>query len=77
MSEIVQALEKVHIVIFGTLTCCALLHSIWNFKAAQMNMHYSLIGELILYVGHDAAAVQPKIFLAQKVKAKALLISVW
>ena len=38
------------IVVVGTLTCCALLHSLCDLKEAQMNIQHSLIQELMLYV---------------------------
>ena len=37
------------IVVIGALTYCALLHYIYNLKAAQMNVQHSLILELMLY----------------------------
>ena len=37
------------VVVFGVLICCALLHSVWDLKAAQMNMWHSLIQELMLH----------------------------
>ena len=37
------------IVVVGALTHCALLHSVCDLKAAQMNMQSSLIQELLLY----------------------------
>ena len=37
------------IVIFGALLHCALLHSVDDVKAAQMNMQHSLIQEYMLY----------------------------
>ena len=33
----------------SVLTCCALLHSMWDLKAAQMNLQHSLILEFLLY----------------------------
>ena len=47
---------------------CALLHSMPNFKAAQMNMQYSLIQELILYefeLGHNSAETTKYICCAE------------
>ena len=47
----------VSVVVVGALTCCALLHLVCDLKAAQMNMQYSLIQELMLYkfkLGHNA-----------------------
>ena len=44
--------------VFGVLTCCALLHSMYDLKAAQMNMQCSLIWELMLHkfeLGHNAS----------------------
>ena len=38
-----------NIVIFGVLTRWELLHSVSGLKATQMNVQYSLIGELRLY----------------------------
>ena len=37
------------IVVVGVLTCCALLHSMCNLKATQMNVLYSFIWEFMLY----------------------------
>ena len=37
------------IVVVGALTRCALLHCVCDLKAAQINVGYSLIRELILY----------------------------
>ena len=37
------------IVVVGVLTCYALLHSMFDLKAAQMNVKHILIQELILY----------------------------
>ena len=37
------------IMVVGVLACCALLHSMWDSKAAQMNVQHSLIQELMLY----------------------------
>ena len=37
------------IVVVGALTHCVLLNSMWDLKAAQMNLHFSLIWELIVY----------------------------
>ena len=37
------------IVVVGTLTCCALLHPVCDLKAAQKNVLYNLIWELIFY----------------------------
>ena len=45
------------IMVVGVLPCCALFHSVCNFKGAQMNMQCSLIHELMLdkfKVGHNA-----------------------
>ena len=45
------------IVVVGALTFYALLHLVCDLKAAQMNMQYSLIQELMLYkfkLGHNA-----------------------
>ena len=36
------------IVVVGVLTCCALLYSISDLKAEQMNVQCSLIWELML-----------------------------
>ena len=36
------------IVVVGALTRCALLHSMYDLKAAQMDLQYSLIHKLIL-----------------------------
>ena len=38
------------IMVVGVLTCCALLHSLCDLKAAQMNMQCSVIQELMLWV---------------------------
>ena len=35
--------------VVSALTCCALLHSVCNLKATQMNMQHCLIWELVLY----------------------------
>ena len=35
--------------VVSALTYCTLLHSMWDFKAPQMNMQYSLIQKLLLY----------------------------
>ena len=37
------------IMVIGVLTCCALLHSMCDLKATQMNMQCSLIWKLMLY----------------------------
>ena len=37
------------IIVVGALICCALIHSMFDLKAAQMNMLCSLIWELMLY----------------------------
>ena len=45
------------IVVVGALTCCALLHSVHDLKAAQMSVECSLIHELMFYkfeLGHIA-----------------------
>ena len=49
--------------IVGVLTHGALLHSVFDLKAAQMNMQFCPIWELMLY-----KFKQPKIFVVQKVK---------
>ena len=46
------------IVVVGALTRCALRHSVWDLKAAQINMQGSLIWEFMLYkfrLGHNVA----------------------
>ena len=35
--------------VVGMLTCCALLHSVHDLKATQMNVQHSLIHEFMLY----------------------------
>ena len=37
------------IMVVGVLTCCTLLHSLCDLKAAQLNDQHSLILELMLY----------------------------
>ena len=36
--------------VVGVLTCCALLHSVFDFKATQINIQHSLIQEVMIYV---------------------------
>ena len=38
------------IIVVGALTRCTLLHSLYNLKAARMNMQQSLIRKPTLYV---------------------------
>ena len=55
-----------HIMVGGALICCALLHSVCDLKAAQMNVQCSLIWELILhhmYVQKHAPTKTPVFFL--------------
>ena len=44
-----HATNAVLIMMVGALIRCTLLHSMYNLKAAQMNVQYSLIQELMLY----------------------------
>ena len=37
------------IVVVGMLICCALLHWVYDLKAAQINVHCHLIQKLMLY----------------------------
>ena len=58
------------IVVVGVLIRCALLYSVCNLKAAQMNMQRSLIREFMLYEfepGHNTAEATKNIFV-RKVK---------
>ena len=62
--------------VVGTLTCCVLLHSVYDLKAAQMNVLHSLIRELILYeFKQDYTTTEAATFVMQK--EKAMLIKVW
>ena len=61
MTNTVQAVKKVptavgSIVVVGVLTCCGLLHFMWDLKVTQVNRQQSLIQELMLYkfeLGHN------------------------
>ena len=67
MIEAVQAVV-VGIMVVGVLTRCALLHIVYNLKAAQMNMQHSLIQQLMLYelkLGHYTAEVTKNIYWAK------------
>ena len=49
--------------VVGVLTCCTLLHSVYDLKAIQMNVQHSLIQKIILYkfeLGHNTADVTKK-----------------
>ena len=72
IAEAVQAVEGNHcgisIMVVGVLTCYALLHSMCNLKAAQMNVQCSLIQELMLYElkrGHNAIEANKNICCAK------------
>ena len=43
VAKAVQATVVGSIVVVGELTCCALLHSEYDLKAAQMNVKYDII----------------------------------
>ena len=56
------------IVVVGGLRCCALLHSVSDLKATQMNVQHSLIQELLLYkfeLGHKATEATKNICCAK------------
>ena len=56
------------IVVVGALTCCALLHSICDLKATQMNVPHSLIQKLMLYkfkLGQNTAETTKNICCAK------------
>ena len=56
------------IAVVGVLTWCALLHSKCDLKATKMNMHCSIIWELILYqfeLGHNIVEATKKICCAK------------
>ena len=53
-----------NIVLVGVLTHCALLHSVYDLKAAQINMQCCLIWDLILYkfeLGHNTSQASKNI----------------
>ena len=53
------------IVVVGALTCCALLCSVYDLKAAPMNMQHNLIWELVLYkfkMDHNAMEATKNIY---------------
>ena len=55
--------------VVGALTHCALLHSICDLKATQMNMQFSLIEELMFYefkLGHNVMEVTKNICCAKR-----------
>ena len=60
------------ILVVGMLTCCALLHSMCELKAAQLNMQHIIISRTsILWVPTGLITPpqkQPKPFVVQKVK---------
>ena len=63
-------------VVVGALTRCALLHSVSDLKAAQMNMHRYLIREIKLYefeLGHNTTETTKNISGA-KVKGPLIII---
>ena len=56
------------IVVVGALTCCALLNSVRDLKAVQMNVQRSLIREVMLYkfeLGHKTAKATQNICCAK------------
>ena len=68
-TKIVQILITVvvTIMVVGILTCCALLHSVCDLKAAQIYVQYHLIWELMLYEfepGHNAMEATKIIYWA-------------
>ena len=63
VTEAVQAAVVIGIVVIGVLTHCALLHTVYDLKASQMNVPRSLIRELMLY---EFKLKQPKIFVVHK-----------
>ena len=78
LTKAVQAEIGIHwvvsIVLLGALTRCALLHSVFDLKATQMNVQHSLIQKLILHgfkLGYNAWK-QPKILVERKVKAEVI-----
>ena len=69
MNEAIQAVEIPFVVnsitVISVLTCYALLHSMWDLKAQQMNIQQSLIWDLILYkfeLNHNAIEETKKIY---------------
>ena len=66
--EVVQAVVG-SIVVVGALTRCALLHSAYDLKAAQMNVQCNLIRELMLYkfeIDHSTAETTKKHLLCER-----------
>ena len=57
-----------NVIVVGALTCCTLLHSMRDLKAAQLNMQYSPIQELLLYkyeLSHNVAEATKNIYDAK------------
>ena len=75
MTEEVQFRWKIPVVIgsiavVGALTCCALFHFVYDFKAVRMNLQSSLIRECICYkfnLGHNATETSKNICFAKSV----------
>ena len=64
--------EADSIVLVGTLTCCALLHSVWNLKAAQINVQHCLLQEFMLYkseLSHNTTEATKNIYHTKGVVA--------
>ena len=56
------------IVVVGVLTRYAVLHSAWDLKAVRMNVHHSLIQELMFYefgLNHNAMEATKNTFYAK------------
>ena len=65
------------IVVVGALTHYALFHTVFDLKALQMNMLYSLIQELMLYkfeVSHDAAEATKKTIVLWNINAELITV---
>ena len=68
VSTLTTMILLTNIIVVSMLTCCALLHSIFDLKAAQKNVQHSLIWEHMLYkfkLGHNAMEATKNIFCAK------------
>ena len=62
--------------VVGVRSCCALLHTLCNLKATQMNVQCSITWKIILYkfeLSHNGSRSKQKTFVVQKMKAQLII----